>query len=65
MIVPAAPVWRKSTRSANSSCVEVALASDIVGVRDSKDPAGPVLSLTADVWRSFVNDVKDGQFDRP
>ncbi|HEX8347718.1 MAG TPA: DUF397 domain-containing protein, partial [Actinoplanes sp.] len=37
-------VWRKSTRSDNggSSCVEVARnLPGVVGIRDSKDPAGP------------------------
>ncbi|GAB3054882.1 hypothetical protein GCM10027186_02400 [Micromonospora schwarzwaldensis] len=28
----------------------------VVGVRDSKDPTGPVLTFTADAWRAFVRD---------
>ncbi|NJP33207.1 DUF397 domain-containing protein [Micromonospora thermarum] len=49
--------WRKSTRSnANGgACVEVAdNLPDVIAVRDSKDPAGPVLAFTPASWRSFV-----------
>ncbi|MFD4210327.1 DUF397 domain-containing protein [Micromonospora tulbaghiae] len=48
-------IWRKSTRSGHSECVEVAdNLAGVVGVRDSKDPAGPVLTFTPDAWRAFV-----------
>ena len=49
--------WRKSTRSGGNGgdCVEVAgNLPGVVGVRDSKDPAGPVLTFTPDAWRAFV-----------
>lgn len=57
-------VWRKSTRSNNGgACVEVATnLPGIVAVRDSKDPDGGVLSFTADEWRTFMDDVREGQF---
>ncbi|MEW2383073.1 DUF397 domain-containing protein [Micromonospora sp. NPDC047707] len=52
--------WRKSTRSNGSGdCVEVAddLAGK-VGLRDSKDPSGPVLTFAPTAWRMFIEAVK-------
>ncbi|WP_406106603.1 DUF397 domain-containing protein [Micromonospora globbae] len=49
--------WRKSSRSGSNggSCVEVAdNLPGVVGVRDSKDPTGPVLTFTPRAWRAFV-----------
>lgn len=49
--------WRKSTRSSGQggACVEVAdNLPGVVAVRDSKDPAGPVLAFAPDAWRAFV-----------
>jgi hypothetical protein len=49
-------VWRKSSRSgSNDQCVEVATnLPDVVGVRDSKDPSGPVLTFDPYTWRIFM-----------
>jgi len=57
--------WRKSTRSnGDGNCVEVAYAPDgTVGVRDSKDPTGPILMFTPNEWAAFTDGVRDGQFD--
>ncbi|PGH44668.1 DUF397 domain-containing protein [Micromonospora sp. WMMA1996] len=49
--------WRTSTRSSSNggACVEVADGvAGVVGVRDSKDPGGPVLVFTPPAWRAFV-----------
>ncbi|GIJ13021.1 DUF397 domain-containing protein [Micromonospora andamanensis] len=51
--------WRKSTRSSGGdNCVEVAVADRIVGVRDSKDPAGGILAFDCDAWTRFVSDIQ-------
>jgi Domain of unknown function (DUF397) len=57
------PAWRKSTWSGNGDCVEVIFNTDSVLVRDSKDPAGPVLSFTFSEWAAFLAGVRDGEFD--
>lgn len=47
--------WFKSSKSPNSSeCVEIAFLGGSVGVRDSKDPAGPVLAFSGAEWDSFL-----------
>ncbi|MFI2709031.1 DUF397 domain-containing protein [Micromonospora sp. NPDC018662] len=47
--------WRTSTRSgSNANCVEVAMTAATVGVRDSKDPAGPMLAFDRRAWAAFV-----------
>ncbi|NJP42713.1 DUF397 domain-containing protein [Actinacidiphila epipremni] len=58
------PRWFKSSYSNNGgNCVEVAVnVTGTVPVRDSKDPAGPSLSFTADAWASFVTAVRHGDF---
>ncbi|MEV4764049.1 DUF397 domain-containing protein [Micromonospora chokoriensis] len=48
-------VWRTSTRSGGEgNCVEVAGFAETVGVRDSKDRQGPVLTFTPSAWTAFV-----------
>ena len=47
--------WRKSTRSgAQGDCVEVGTAPGFVGVRDSKDRGGSVLTFSRSQWAEFV-----------
>lgn len=52
--------WRKSSHSANEgACVEVAdNLPGVVGVRDSKDIAGPTLTFSTAHWGSFVGFIK-------
>jgi len=58
--------WIKSSLSfSNSNCVEVAsLPGGGVGVRDSKDPSGPVLRFTPGEWQAFMGGAKAREFDR-
>ncbi|WBB73364.1 DUF397 domain-containing protein [Micromonospora sp. WMMD1128] len=49
--------WRTSTRSSTNggNCVEVAdNVPGVVGVRDSKDRDGAVLTFRPAAWRAFV-----------
>ena len=49
--------WRKSSYSGNggADCVEVASGlPDVVAVRDSKNPDGPILTFSRDEWASFI-----------
>ena len=56
--------WRTSTRSnANGNCVEVAATDALVGVRDSKDPAGPVLAVDPPGWGASLAGIRRGEFD--
>jgi hypothetical protein len=55
--------WRKSSRSNSASgCVEVAHLTDYVGVRDSKDPHGPVQLYTPRQWTRLIAGVRTGAF---
>jgi Domain of unknown function (DUF397) len=62
---PGAIRWTKASASyANGDCVEVASLPDgRVAVRDSKDPAGPVLQFSASEWRAFLNGAASHEFD--
>ncbi|MFI6261221.1 DUF397 domain-containing protein [Micromonospora sp. NPDC051006] len=65
----AGAVWRTSSRSNDQGlCVEVAdnLVDilGVVGVRDSKDQAGPTLAVSPPGWSAFVDAIRGGQFDR-
>ena len=46
--------WRKSSRSTNANCVEVAFSGRAVGLRDSKCLVGSVLVLPADSFAGLV-----------
>ena len=57
--------WHKSSRSndgGDGDCVEVAALPGRVAMRDSKDPAGPVLAFTRAEWRAFLGGVRAGEF---
>ncbi|MEU4408311.1 DUF397 domain-containing protein [Streptosporangium sp. NPDC023963] len=58
-------IWKKSSLSGlNGNCVEVTtLGGGQVGVRDSKDLSGSVLTFTSGVWRTFVDGVRGGAFE--
>lgn len=51
-----APHWFKTSYSGaeGGDCLEVAAQSEAVLVRDSKNPTGPMLTLTQRGWSAFV-----------
>jgi Domain of unknown function (DUF397) len=60
--------WRKSSRSgsgAQSDCVEVAALARNIGVRDSKNPAGPKIALPSAGFRVLLDGIKRGEHDLP
>lgn len=54
--------WFKSSYSGGGGdCVEVAwLGAGRVGVRDSKNPAGPALNFATEEWDAFLARVGPG-----
>jgi hypothetical protein len=57
--------WKKSSFSQQTECVEVRRLRDVVQVRDSKDPGGPVLRFTDREWRAFLAGATAGEFAIP
>jgi hypothetical protein len=55
--------WRRSSKCANSECVEVASERDMILLRDSKSPETPAFRYTKQEFRAFLDGVKAGEFD--
>ena len=56
--------WRRSSRCADASCVEVRSSDGEVLVRSTVEP-DVELRLTAEQWRSLVDTVKADGFGSP
>ncbi len=59
-------VWQSAPPTdgaGDGSNVEVAFVDDLIGLRNSAEPEGPVLVFTRDEWDAFVGGAKDGEFD--
>lgn len=65
-------VWQRasSTGEPDEAYVEVAImpgskegSDQVIAMRDSRRPEGPVLIFTPDEWRAFTAGVQDGEFD--
>lgn len=60
---PSGRSWRKSSRSGQRVCVEVAFADDqAVLARDSKCPDGAVLEFSAGEWSAFLGALRTARF---
>lgn len=57
--------WRKASRSSasGSDCVELAHASGVIAIRDSKDPDGPKLLLNRTGWQELTDRLSAGELD--
>ncbi|URM95125.1 DUF397 domain-containing protein [Actinomadura madurae] len=55
------PVWRKSSRSTTQGgeCVEIAVLSSTIGIRDSKNPDRGHLTLSPAAFTELVRQLKD------
>jgi len=58
-------VWTKSSLCfAPGNCVEVSdQPGGGIGVRNSREPQGPVLTFTPAEWAAFLDGVRLGEFD--
>lgn len=52
--------WRKSSRSiAQTNCIEVAISAGSIGIRDSRNPTGTVLTFSPPTqWTNFIHQIK-------
>jgi hypothetical protein len=56
--------WRTSRYSgAANNCVEVAPLPNGAAVRDSRDPAGPMLTFPGAAWAAFTAGIRAGDFE--
>ncbi|MFE7541470.1 DUF397 domain-containing protein [Streptomyces platensis] len=51
--------WFKSSYSSDEGgdCLEVSACPSAIHIRDSKNPDGPILTLSAAAWSAFLADV--------
>jgi Domain of unknown function (DUF397) len=57
--------WRTSSYSSSqANCVQVALGGPVIGLRDSKDPHGPVLTVPARRWSAFLRGLAADELPR-
>jgi hypothetical protein len=65
-------MWQRASNTGESdeATVEIAIlpgskegSEQIIAMRDSRHPDGPVLIFTPDEWRAFTAGVRDGEFD--
>lgn len=60
MTDPTGRRWRTSSYSGSSNnCIQAATSSPGIALRDSKNPHGPVLTITSRAWRDFIQAIKD------
>ncbi|GAO06555.1 DUF397 domain-containing protein [Streptomyces lydicamycinicus] len=57
--IEVAYAWRKSSHSSDEGgdCLEVSTCPHAIHIRDSKNPGGPILTLSTAAWSAFLSDV--------
>ena len=55
--------WHRSSRCADTTCVEVGADEERVYLRDGKKPDGAVLCFTRTQWEDFLGGVERGEFN--
>jgi hypothetical protein len=56
--------WIKAMASdGGGNCVEMRRSQDVVEVRDSKDPHGPVLRFTPSEFAAWLDGARRAEFD--
>lgn len=55
--------WLKATHCNHNACVEVGAGGDAILIRDSKNPGGPRLSVSADAFASMLDFARSGGLD--
>ncbi|ROT27136.1 DUF397 domain-containing protein [Micromonospora sp. HM5-17] len=56
-------VWQRAEGDDSEGAVEIAFVDNLIGMRNSADPDGPVLVFTQAEWDAFVAGARDGEFD--
>ncbi len=58
--------WIMSSRSTGNggSCVQARRQSDLIEVRNSKQPDAGTVRFTLEEWDSFLDGAKKGEFDQ-
>lgn len=56
--------WLKARASAaNGDCVEQRRRDEMIEIRDSKNPGGPVLRFTPNEFTAWLDGARNGEFD--
>jgi Domain of unknown function (DUF397) len=55
--------WLVSRTCESGACVGIARQDDLVLIRNTSRPEGPICEFTADEWRKFLDGAKLGDFD--
>jgi predicted secreted Zn-dependent protease len=55
--------WHTALSCDGGACVQVAADQNIILIRNSRQPDGPLVEYTSEEWHEFVSGIKKGDFD--